>query len=139
MPQLTGLSKPGAIRMLSVKRISRDDHDFYRLMGPFFGSRKVAAEVGIHIYDDTGKIWIVATLSHDIVGILSLRHKTISDCYVLPAHRGAGIFTQMLSHCLANYGGFNATCTASSLPAFLAAGFEVVSTTKNFTRVKRNG
>lgn len=125
--------------MLRVELLSRDDPDFYRLMGPFFGSRKVAAEVGIHIYDDPDKIWIVALLYRDIVGILSLRGKTVSDCYVLPGHRGAGIFKQLLSRCLADYGGSLAICTAASLPAFLAAGFEIVSSTKNFTRVKRNG
>ena len=139
MKRLTRLSPPGALRMLRIDRLERGDPDFYRLMGPFFGSRKVAAEVGIHIYDDSDKIWVVGALSHDIVAILSLRGKTISDCYVAPEHRGAGIFKQLLSRCLADYGGSLATCTAASLPAFLAAGFEIVSSTKNFTRVKRNG
>lgn len=139
MLQLTKPLPPGALHMLRIERLNRDDPDFYRLIGPFFGSRKVAAEVGIHIYDDADKIWVVGSLSHDIVAIMSLRGKTISDCYVLPEHRGSGIFTRMLSRCLAEHGGSIATCTAASLPAFLAAGFEIVSSTKNFTRVKRNG
>lgn len=125
--------------MLRIERLSRDDPNFYRLMGPFFGSRALASEVGINPYDDADKIWITALLYQDIVGIMSLRGKTISDCYVLPTYRGIGIFTKMLEHCLANYGGSLATCTAASLPAFLAAGFEIISKTKNFTRVKRNG
>ncbi|MNQ51551.1 hypothetical protein D3C85_655380 [compost metagenome] len=125
--------------MFLVEQLKRGDPDFYRLMGPFFGSRKVAAEVGIHIYDDSDKIWIVGSLSHDIVAIMSLRGKTISDCYVLPEHRGKGIFTELLSHCLSAHGGSLATCTAASLPAFLSTGFEIISSTKNFTRVKRNG
>jgi len=125
--------------MLRIERLRRDDPDFYRLMGPFFGSRSLAAEVGIHHYDDADKIWVTALLYQDIVGIMSLKGKTISDCYVLPAYRGTGVFTEMLDHCLANHGGSLATCTAASLPAFLAAGFEIVSKTKNFTRVKRNG
>jgi GNAT superfamily N-acetyltransferase len=129
----------GAHRMLRIERLSRDDPDFYRLMGPFFGSRSLAAEVGIHPYDDADKIWITAILYQDIVGIMSLRGRTISDCYVLPGHRGNGIFSKMLAHCLASHGGSIATCTSASMPAFLAAGFEIVSKTKNFTRVKRNG
>lgn len=125
--------------MLRIERLHKNDQEFYRLMGPFFGSRALASEVGIHPYDDADKIWITALLYLDIVGIMSLRGKTISDCYVLPDHRGAGIFTRMLAYCLANHGGSIATCTDASLPAFLSAGFEIVSKTKNFTRVKRNG
>lgn len=124
---------------MHVVPLSRDHKDFYRLMGPIFGSRSIAKEMGIHAYDDQEKEWFVLIENGAIHGCASLRGGLISDCYVKPAYRGNGCFTSILSRVLMEpVQEFRATCTPESLHAFLAAGFEVVGRTKNFTRAIKN-
>lgn len=39
---------------------TRDDPDFYQVMGPLFGSRLVVKELGMPMYDDPDRIWCIA-------------------------------------------------------------------------------
>jgi hypothetical protein len=122
---------------VQILSLSRENKDFYRLMGPYFGSRKVAAEVGIHIYDDEDKEWFAAYVCGALVGFASLRGNVVSDCYVKPSWRCAGVFSAILSRILlAMPTGLKANCTPASLGTFLALGFQVKSKSKNFTRVE---
>jgi hypothetical protein len=106
-------------------------------MGPYFGSRKVAAEVGIHIYDDEDKEWFAAYDGDLLVGFASLRGNVVSDCYVKSLWRGNGVFSAILSRILlAMPTGLKANCTPASLGTFLGLGFQVKSKSKNFTRVE---
>ena len=85
---------------VQILSLSRENKDFYRLMGPYFGSRHVAAEVGIHIYDDQDKEWFAAYVSGALVGFASLRGSVVSDCYVKPSWRRDGVFSAILSRIL---------------------------------------
>jgi len=124
---------------MRIVPLSRDNKDFYRLMGPVFGSRTIAKEIGIHAYDDQDKEWFVLMDGCVIYGCASLRGGLISDCYVKPAHRGQGYFSAILKRVLMEpVPVFRATCTPASVTAFLSAGFNVVGKTKNFTRVMKN-
>jgi GNAT superfamily N-acetyltransferase len=106
-------------------------------MGPYFGSREVAKEVGIHIYDDSDKEWFAAYHDGVMIGFASLRGAVVSDCYVKPSWRGNGVFSSILSRILiAKPYGLKANCTKASLGAFLSLGFEVKGSSKNFTRVE---
>lgn len=124
--------------MLEVKALLRNSPVFYRLMGPAFGSRSIAKEIGIHVYDDQDKQWAIAVHGDCVVGFASVRGLVITDCYVTPEFRLQGIFSRILAFVLANSKASTANCTAASLPAFLKAGFQIVSKSKNFTKVKRN-
>lgn len=122
---------------VQILSLSRENKDFYRLMGPYFGSRAVAAEVGIHIYDDEDKEWFAAYVCGALVGFASLRGNVVSDCYVKPFLRREGVFSAILSRILlAKPFDLKANCTPASLGTFLALGFQVKSKTKNFTRVE---
>lgn len=108
-------------------------------MGPIFGSRTVAREVGIHCYDDDDKEWVMAFDDGKLVAWLSIRGRLVSDCYVIPSRRIVGIFTKLLRHTLIIHGGgLWANCTAASVPAFKSAGFVEVSKTKNFTKMEQS-
>lgn len=124
--------------MLEVKPLPRSHPDFYQLMGPIFGSRQIAKEIGINVYDDPDKQFAIAMHDGCIVGFASVRGPVITDCYVMPEFRLQGVFSMILEFILSNSCASSANCTASSLPAFLKAGFQVVSKSKNFTKVKRN-
>jgi GNAT superfamily N-acetyltransferase len=122
---------------VQILSLSRENKDFYRLMGPFFGSRSAAKEIGIHIYDDEDKEWFTAYDGFVLIGFASLRRSVVSDCYVRPTWRGEGVFSAILSRILlAVPAGLKANCTPASLGVFVAKGFTVASSTKNFTRVE---
>lgn len=122
---------------VQIRRLSRADSDFYNLLGPYFGSRSVAREIGINVYDDESKRWFTAFMGNDLVGFASLRGRTVSDCYVVSSHRRGGVFRAMLSSVLLeNRVGLTATCTDASLGSFLSLGFKIKIRTKNFTKVE---
>ena len=122
---------------VQILSLSRENKDFYRLMGPYFGSRSVASEVGIHIYDDEDKEWFSAYHGGLLIGFASLRGNVVSDCYVREFWRGCGVFSKLLARImLAKPFDLKANCTPASLGTFLALGFQVKSKTKNFTRVE---
>jgi hypothetical protein len=121
-----------------VEKIDRNKFDFYLLLGPYFGSRKVAKEVGIHTYDDYEKVWFVA-FDQGLIGFASLKKNVVSDCYVLPECRNQGVFSVILSSLLLlSNGNLKATCTQSSKKAFANAGFVETKKTANFTFMELN-
>lgn len=120
--------------MVFMEEISRLRPDFYSLMGQFFGSRQVAKEVGINIYDDADKRWFVAFEDGRLIGFASVRGRLVSDCYVVPSKRKVGIFRGILTMLeIATVGTLAANCTKASRKAFENAGFVIKRQTKNFT------
>lgn len=120
--------------MVFMEEISRLRPDFYSLMGWFFGSRQVAKEVGINIYDDADKRWFVAFEDDKVIGFASLRGRLVSDCYVVPSKRISGIFRGILTMLeISTAGPLAANCTKASLKSFENAGFVAKRQTKNFT------
>lgn len=120
--------------MVFVQELNRLDSSFYDVMGPYFGSREIAKEVGIHLYDDSDKRWFVAVEVAEIVGFASFRKGLISDCYVAKVSRNQGVFTCVLrSLILLTTGPLRANCTELSKKAFESHGFVAKRKTKNFT------
>ena len=120
--------------MVFVEEINRLNPDFYSLMGFFFGSRQVAKEVGIHIYDDADKRWFVSMEDGQIIGFASVRGRLVSDCYVVPSKRKQGVFRCILTFIeISTQGQLSANCTNASRKAFANAGFVAKRQTKNFT------
>lgn len=44
---------------MEIKRLTREDHDFYMHMGPIFGSRLIEKQTKDRFYDDAEKIWFL--------------------------------------------------------------------------------
>lgn len=119
-----------------IRRMTRDDPGFYECMGPLFGSRQIAKEVGIPMFDDADKKWFLA-LDDELLGCASVRGSLISDCYVFDRFRGRGVFTKILATLLdRTTGSMTANCTKLSRGVFFVYGFRPVSFTKNFTRMR---
>jgi len=81
-----------------IHQLPRDHPDFYRLMGPTFGSRAVAKALGGPLYDDPGLVWHLAIRGEELAGFAAheltrggvqgwLRH-----AYVYDYHREHGIY-----------------------------------------------
>lgn len=121
-------------KSIRIRQVPRSSKEFYLLFGPVFGSRRIARDVGIHAYDDDGKSWIAAFAGKQMVGWCSVRGNSISDCYVLPEHRGGGVFAKLLDHVVSAFPlPLRATCTNASVGVFRKAGFRPVRKTINYT------
>lgn len=124
--------------MIEIRTMDRNNSSFYRLMGPVFGSRKIAKEVGIHCYDDDDKEWFMAFSGSRLIGWLSVRGRIVSDCYVIPSERNCGVFDRLLEYMLRiNGGSLVANCTPSSVRAFEKAGFKHGKRSKNFQMMEQ--
>ena len=124
-------SMPSTIR---IERLRRGSNRFSLLLGPVFGSRQIAEEVGVNAYDDADKEWLAAFDGKSMVGWLSVRGRVVSDCYVIPGSRSRGVLGKLLTEAVASFGlPLRATCTAASVSVFSKAGFKAIRKTKNFT------
>jgi GNAT superfamily N-acetyltransferase len=125
--------------MLLLRRLEQNDPSFYPIMGPIFGSRLIAREVGINIYDDDDKQWFIAEEQAGMfmAGCISVRGGLVSDCYVYPRCRRQGALRALLTFATLEPRNYRANCTAMSLGAFLEQGFKPVRVTKNFTYVEK--
>lgn len=121
-----------------MRRMTNADIGFYECMGPLFGSRKAAKEIGLPMFDDSDKQWFVA-FDEMVIGCASVRRRLISDCYVIESFRRRGVFSEILNSLISCTSGvMTANCTQASMRAFSKAGFHPVSSTKNFTRMRLN-
>lgn len=123
-----------ALDMEIIER-TRDDPGFYALMGPLFGSRAVARELGMPLYDDPGRTWFLAIDADGVLGCASMsitRQKAVfKSAYVLPSCRGRGIYAELFARrlTLARERGvttITATATALSRNTHLRHGFREV-------------
>jgi GNAT superfamily N-acetyltransferase len=80
-------------------RRTREDADFYCLMGRFFGSRVIAKELGMPLYDDEYRIWFLClNADGQPVACCSLEQKPESrvaafkSAWVAPEERGQGLY-----------------------------------------------
>lgn len=86
-----------------IVRTRRGEKDFYNLMGPFFGNRQVAKDLGMPIWNDPDREWVVAIdVDADLpIGCASIQFlKTkgkaaMKSGWVHPECRGQGIYNRM--------------------------------------------
>lgn len=81
--------------------MTNKEEGFYCYMGPFFGSRKVAKELGMPLWDDEDRTWIIAFENDKVIGFCSfVKHKsqnkaTLKSGYVIEEYRNQGIYDKM--------------------------------------------
>ncbi len=80
-----------------IKQIEREHPDFYRLLGPVFGSREIAKALGWSLYDDPEKVWYVALHGTTLAGFAAYRltksgKAWLCSAYVFPEHRRRGLY-----------------------------------------------
>ncbi|MFZ3132739.1 MAG: GNAT family N-acetyltransferase [Desulfosporosinus sp.] len=92
---------------MKIIRRTNQDKDFYVLLGPFLARRDIEREIGYRIYDDDGKMWLIAKDAELIIGFCYLWEKTgsryqIGSCYVLESYRQRGVFRNLLANATRN-------------------------------------
>lgn len=125
------------LKNLKILKLTSASQDFYKYMGRVFGSRFIEKQVGLKIYDDANKQWVIALLNDEIIGFCSLQANTVSDCFVYPHYRMHGAFDLMLDSLMSEPSSYRAVCTLMSVRAFLKRGFIITKQTKNFHYVER--
>lgn len=89
---------------MEIKVMTNKDEGFYKYMGPFFGSRKVAKELGMPLWDDDDRTWIIAFDGDKVVGFCSfVKHKsqnkaTLKSGYVVEEYRAHGIYDKLFKY-----------------------------------------
>jgi GNAT superfamily N-acetyltransferase len=103
--------------------------DFYFLLGPFLSRRIVARELGGPIWDDDGKLWLVALMGNTVLGFCAFRPQKnviwLCSDYVLPEWRRQGVYNELFAQRFALLHGKYccAKATASSRWTFERYGF----------------
>ena len=66
-----------------IIKMNNQDKDFYKYMGPVFGSRKVESETNDRIYDDDKKIWYLYAnqKSKKVLSLVSVSTNVIKNVY----------------------------------------------------------
>ncbi len=86
-------------KLFTLIQRTREDSDFYCLMGRFFGSRVIAKALGMPIYDDEHRLWflILDPEQHPIAcGSLERKPKSnvaaLKSTWVEPEQRSQGLY-----------------------------------------------
>lgn len=64
---------------MEIRKLSRNDEDFYLHMGPIFGSRLVEQQTKDRFYDDPDKVWFLIPRK----GAASLLGRTIKNFWAV--------------------------------------------------------
>jgi hypothetical protein len=127
---------------VEIRKMTNRTRGFYALMGQYLSRREIAAEIGGTVWDDDDKTWFVATIGGKVAGFCAARpaakgRTAYLSAYVLPGHRRAGVYRALWQERRAEFPGpAQATCTAASLPLFLAHGWRAVGARGSYTRVE---
>jgi N-acetylglutamate synthase-like GNAT family acetyltransferase len=91
-------------KLFTLIQRTREDNDFYCLMGRFFGSRAIANALGMPIYDEAHRTWwlILDAAQHPIAcGSLERKPKSqvaaLKSTWVEPEQRGQGLYNWLFA------------------------------------------
>ena len=127
----------------TITLIRNTDEKFYPLMGRFLSQRSIVKELGYNVWDDANKTWLIAVLFDDVRGFCAYKRwrRGVEFCsdYVLPEHRGYGVYDKLFAHRLAlnNYDFCFAKATSKSINTFLRHGFKKKHQIGRYTLVER--
>ena len=117
---------------LKYIRTNRNEKDFYALMGKFFGSRQVAKDLGMPMWDDPNREWLLCLDNDRPVACGSIEIKgenaVMKSGWVEEGYRGKGVYNTLfeLRMQLAKDSGvkiMRATVTEKSKNTFIRQGF----------------
>lgn len=129
---------------IEIVRLTRDDPQFYPLLGPFLGSRQVAKELSIPAWDDPGKAWYVALMDGQVCGFVAAvaQSRSVSFCsdYVVPEYRETGVYSALSTARMQDHFDtplITATVAPAALEVYSRHGFVETGKRGRFTAVRR--
>lgn len=107
--------------------------NFYNMVGPFLGNRQAAKDLGMPVWNDPGREWVIAIVNGCPAACSSIEfgksgRATLKSAWVQKEFRGQGIYTELLRRRIdiAQAQGvkiLSATATSLSLEILLRHGF----------------
>lgn len=120
-----------------IVRTRQGESDFYNLMGPFLGNRQVAKDLGMPIWNDPNRDWVVALANGRPIACASIEFlntpgkAVIKSGWVHPDWREQGIYNRLFKERLKiarEYGVkvLTATVTDKSYNTHIRHGFKEI-------------
>lgn len=134
-----------SIGHVDIITVSKPGPVFYAALGPFLGNHDAGREIGASIEHRAGKTWVIALVDGEPVGcaavFLGPATVELGSAYVLPEHRGRGIYLRLLDVRLHLAAGrrIRVTATDASAPALLRKGFVEVGQRGRYRVLERAG
>lgn len=113
---------------MQIQKLIRSDENFYRIMGPFFGSRQVEHVTHDRFYDDPGKVWYTAGAK----GAASVLNSEIRNFYAADQETAEAL----LSVIERDYRFLSGIVPRRYREAFVAHGFSARDYRTNFLEVE---
>lgn len=112
-------------------RINNKNIDFYDILGPVFGSRKIQRITKDRFYDDTGKDWVInLDKSGQVISAISVKDHIIKNVY-----------TEDFSRTIFELKELYAEVSSGKVPIlyrdlYFIAGYQVLDESLNFITIK---
>lgn len=130
-------------RQNTVRSITNRDPNFYPLLGPYLSNRDVVRQVGGPIWDEPGKVWLVAGRRGSVRGFVALArrgHTWVESLYCTEGyeHLAAGLVVEAVAAAVKRpeVTELHAKVHQAVAPAYQAAGFVITEQTANFTTLR---
>lgn len=112
------------------KILCRGDKDFYTVLGPVFGSRKIQRESGDRFYDDENKIWIVSTDGDGVFTVvLSMAEGILKNIYIENSKEAAAILKEIKKDVISG------KVPSKYVDTYKSAGYTVEEYTSKFVKI----
>lgn len=111
-------------------RIDRNNSDFYKIMGPIFGSRTIQRQTNDRFYDDPGKEWFVEISDKSIDYVISIKDGIVKNIYIENGVKAVEILKAIYPD-----------ITSGIVPAcysgvYMDAGYSVSESSQKFVQIK---
>lgn len=131
--------------MTTLATMTNTHQDFYRVLGPYLARRDVHAQIGGPVYDDDGKIWIIATGSdgqvRGFIGIRTPKAAAIAESCWLADDTDSALLAELIAAALAAVAPtpVRATVRHARAATYIKAGFTEAGRTNGFTKLVHPG
>jgi hypothetical protein len=101
--------------------MTNKDSNFYTYMGKYLSKREIVKELGMNVWDDNSKVWLLVIDNDECIGFSSfiknekMKKAYLKSSWVVPKNRNRGLFNKLFSKRLEILKGYLIEGTATEL------------------------
>jgi ribosomal protein S18 acetylase RimI-like enzyme len=128
---------------ITVQTMANKDPAFYPTVGPFLSRREIVSETGGTFWDDDNKVWFVARIGGEVVGVAASspagERVVLCNAWVRPGFRRRGVLRALTEARLrmCSPADFRVVANENSAPLYRELGFVEIRTVGRFTHMRR--